>query len=268
MNPLSMVTQGVSAVGNAASGSMSMLKNGAMSAFSGLSAFTPASLLKVFNPILDKFFSQAKEPLRVLKERMHHAMEDAKVKGMDISPAFFEPENESPFDDLNAGLDELIDVLETSVNHHCLVSIRVWKPVTDKLIHSWKEMSPEMMVCLKDSFQKELGEKPMTGGMLGMDKDPREIGKDMVERLRTGLRVDVTELNDLIKLGVTEVERALAGVFLPPQVQLALRVPGIETIVQQVLVILASQLMEDLQKEKKDKVNSMVFLKNLHFRNL
>ena len=83
--------------------------------------------------------------------------------------------------------------------------------------------------------------------MPGMSDDPMVIGRDMVERLKSGARLDITKLNGLIKMGITKLQEAFAGVILPPQVQLALRVPGIETIVLQVLMILNAQLMEDMK---------------------
>jgi hypothetical protein len=66
----------------------------------------------------------------------------------------------------------------------------------------------------------------------------------------------------VIEAGVTAAQKALSGVMLPPQVQLALRVPGIETIVQQVLIILDAQLMEDIKALQKEEKNEE--LKKIH----
>jgi hypothetical protein len=199
---------------------------------------------------------QSKGRLQLLKEQAQRVLENFKRNGEregGVVAAYFEPDG--PFLELSEGMDGLIDVLSQSAEKRCLVSIVLWKPVMDKLMGAFKKMEPETLECFKKSLQQ-----PMVGGWPG--KDPMMVVKDTVERIKNGGLVDVTEFNEVIEAGVAAAQKAFSGVMLPPQVQLALRVPGIETIVQQVLIILDAQLMEDIKALQKEEKNEE--LKKIH----
>ena len=254
MNPLSAisgvagsVTKGaMDAAGSVTKGAMDAagsVTKGAMGALEGLKegmTLSPSILLAPANMAIQKGLTFAEPFLRDMKKKIMEGMKK-----------FTEEQTEKgPYKELEKAVDVGFDFVMDSVKKAKLGSVTVWKPLADTLLKSMLEIPEKKWSRLMEIMNQEFSQVQKGGGMEAQVPILRRIMAKEEKVFHVG------DYTPMLPQVLTPLASILGKFYLMPQVQLATRMPGIDTIPKVVLFMLFVQYTEDVGKlEPTDEVS-------------